>query len=73
MAAPIRKVAPNSFITGPLGKAVGKAEAALTAADSPGIHASIAAFGAVVSSAAPQSLHRASVARGQIRRVIALK
>ena len=72
MAAPIRKVAPNSFITGPLAGAIGKAENALNAAESKPIHDSLSAFGVIVSSTAPQSLHRAAASRAQIRRLLAL-
>jgi hypothetical protein len=72
MAAPIRKVAPNSFITGPLAGAIGKAESAFNAADAKPIHDSLSAFGVIVSSTAPGALHRAATYRYQIRRLIAL-
>jgi hypothetical protein len=72
MAAPIRKVAPNAFITGPLTTAIGKAESALTAAEAKPIQDSLSAFGTIVSSTAPGALHRATVYRSQIRRLIAL-
>lgn len=73
MAAPIRKVAPNAFIIGPLITAVEAATETLHAAQDPGIHTTLSTFGAVVSSTAPGSLHRAAAARSQIRRLIALK
>lgn len=68
MSAPIRKVAPNSFVTGPLEGAIGKAEAAINAADSKPIQDTLGVFGTVISSTAPKALGRASSARAQIRR-----
>ena len=68
MAAPIVRVAPNGFITGPLSQAITDALAAGQGAESPGVHRTISTFGAVVSSTVPGVLHRSAVARSGIRR-----
>ena len=69
MAAPIRKVTPSGFITGPITGAVAKALETAQAADSPSIHASIGTLGVVLSSTVPGALHRSANARQQIRRI----
>lgn len=73
MAAPIRKVAPNGW--GLSGLAANLEQAAKVVADETGgqIHDTLSAFGAVVSSTAPGSLHRASSARRNIRRISGLR
>lgn len=73
MAAPIRKVSPSGFGIGPLISDAITAAEALSALASPSIHDSLSAYGVVVSSTAPQALHRASVTRLGIRRLIAVK
>ena len=73
MAAPIRKVAPNGWGIGPLiGDAIAAAES-LSELARPTIHDSLSAFGVVISSTGPQSLHRATAARVNIRRLAALR
>jgi hypothetical protein len=71
--APIRKVAPNAFNTTTITEAIQAGENALTAAEAKPIHDSLSAFGVVVSSTAPQALHRAVAARAQIRRSVRLR
>ena len=69
MAAPIRKVAPSAFITGPLSAAIAKVLARDPTAVPPSIQDSLSALGVVLSSTAPGSLHRSTVARLQMRRL----
>ena len=71
--APIRKVAPSGFITGPVSAAVAKALAHDPNAVPPSIQDSLSALGVVLSSTAPGSLHRSSVARLQMRRLRGLR
>jgi biotin carboxyl carrier protein len=73
MAAPLLKVAPNAFTSPITPEQVAGAGAAALAAEAKTIHDSIAAFGTVISSTAPGTLHRATVARGQIRRTMGLR
>ena len=71
--APIRKVAPSGFITGPLSAAVAKALAHDPNTVPPSIQDSLSALGVVLSSTAPGSLHRSAVARLQMRRLRGLR
>jgi hypothetical protein len=73
VAAPIRKVAPNTFSLDKVATDIQAAAQFIAEVESGPIHDSLSAFGTVVSSTAPQSLHRATNARAEIRRVSGLK
>lgn len=71
--APARKVAPNAFAANPT-LTLPSAAADSSSAPVPGtVQDSLSVFGTVVGATAPAGLHRSTVARTQIRRLITLR